>query len=435
MSRFIGDSEPVNEHILAMQPISIPGNKFWRLRRYRYFVGYALLVASSLLILSAFRQETQTDVALYSRVAANLMHGVMPYRDQPLEYPPYAILIFLMPQILNGGGYVFTFMALAFVVDWFVKLSLLVMSFRESRSLSVFWPLLLYCLAMPFTCNILLQRYDIFPAGICLLTVWLFCTGRYFLSGLILAIGIGVKVYPIIFLAPMFACSLRQGKAGRFGGGVTIGLCPLIIAAYFLPWWRFAEFQARRGLQVESLYASVLWLGKLLGLWNVKWEFIKAWFEVTGPLATAVLPYTRLVFALTVIFSVIFTSWAAGRYCFPNGATRTELPIARLSKLLFVPLLAFVGFNQVLSPQYMIWLMPMAVLASLEQDIMPILICSIATVMTPIIYPSLFGDYGDGLSLFETTILLIRDLILIVLWVQLIREIIRAIRPDHQRKS
>jgi hypothetical protein len=41
------------------------------------------------------------------------------------------------------------------------------------------------------------------------------------------------------------------------------------------------------------------------------------------------------------------------------------------------------------------------------------LLLSIATMLTPVIYPSFFGDYGRGLGLFETLVLLTRNSILI----------------------
>jgi hypothetical protein len=73
----------------------------------------------------------------------------------------------------------------------------------------------------------------------------------------------------------------------------------------------------------------------------------------------------------------------------------------------------------------MIWLLPLAALASLEGSLWaPCAIC-LATVLTPIFYPS--SDYGVGLSLMETLVLLIRNLILIAAWGSLIRESLRKI--------
>ena len=52
--------------------------------------------------------------------------------------------------------------------------------------------------------------------------------------------------------------------------------------------------------------------------------------------------------------------------------------------------------------------------------IKPILSILFVAVLTPIFYPSLFGDYYTGLSLFETAILVVRNLVLVAALAMLI---------------
>lgn len=394
------------------------------------------MVVSSLFFIPVLNAGNQGDVGLYQSIADDLFNGKLPYRDRTVEYPPYAILIFLLPRIFGEDNYLDGFMAFAFVADWLVKLLLFFIGLRRSNTVKALVPLLFYCVAIPFLRFLFLQRYDIFPALICVASVWLYCSNRNYLCGLAIAVGIGVKLYPAVFVPPLFVLSMRQHKGRQFMAGLALGLLPMALLSVFLPWWRFAEFQAARGLQVESLYASVLWLGKLLGLNAAKWEYVRSWFEVGGPAASAVLPWARMMFIGALGISTIVAVWAGAKIPESRGnrheetrSLKSEIRDRRseidqrlltsspmLCRLLLLPLLAFIAFNQVLSPQYMIWLLPLATLTSLGGNLTPALMIVIATMLTPIIFPSLHGDYGSGLDLFETSVLLARNLMLVVTW-------------------
>jgi hypothetical protein len=396
--------------------------------RHVFGIAYGLMAISSLFLLPALNADMQGDLYHYRGIANAYLSGALPYRDQVMEYPPYVFPIFLIPRIFGNDNYFEGFVALALAADWLVKLLLFSLGLRQSKTLRALWPLLLYCAAIPFLRFFFLQRYDIFPALICLAALWLFCSQRYFLCGLAVAIGIGVKLYPALFVLPLFILAFRQNKSKPFILGLTVGLAPILLLSFYLPWWRFAQFQADRGLQVESLYASVLWLGNLLSFFHMNWIYTKFWYEVQGSPATALLTWSRLLFAGTVLISVAATVRAT--WC-PERPSFSEL-----TRILFLPLLAFVAFNQVLSPQYMIWLMPLAALTIFDgKRWLSFAIC-LATMLTPIIYPSLHGDYGSGLDLFETIVLLLRNLTLLVAWICLFREIlqkcnfrIRRLRP------
>ena len=223
-------------------------------------------------------------------------------------------------------------------------------------------------------------------------------------------------MYPAVFVPAFFVLSLRDRRAGRFLSGLIGGLLPIALLSFMLPWWRFAQFHGSRGLQCESIYSSVLWLFHGLGLARVKWVFVKAWFELQGLLPLQVLPWARLLFIASVLLSMTISGLIAAHWAKPS--------LSKLARLLLIPLLAFVAFNQVLSPQYMIWILPFAALASFEGPMLSPLLCVGAVMLTPAIYPSLYGDYHCGLCLFETVILLARNLFLILAWALFVIELI-----------
>jgi len=379
---------------------------------YRSFIAYGTIIVSSLFLIPKSDVAMQGDVSVYLGVVNDLFNGALPYRDHVLEYPPYAIPIFLLPRIFGEGNYLIAFLSLAFIADWLVKLSLLLSGFRESKTVRGLSPIMLYCAAVPFIQFFYLQRYDIWPALLCLIAIWLFCSGRYMISGLAFSFGIGVKLYPILFVPPLLVLALRQGKVKKFTVGLVLGLLPVVVLSFWLPWWEFAAFQTNRGLQVESLYASLLWLGKLIGVASVDWSYVNKWYEVKGPLATAVLPWARCLFLIGVGGSTVAAVRVAYRL--------QKISPPQIARLLLIPLLAFVALNPVLSPQYMIWLLTLAALASLEGSLWVSCSICLATVLTPIFYPS--SNYGVGITLMETLVLVIRNLILIAAWGSLIHD-------------
>jgi hypothetical protein len=151
---------------------------------------------------------------------------------------------------------------------------------------------------------------------------------------------------------------------------------------------------------------------------NIDWSYVNKWYEVKGVLATAVLPWARGLFIFGVGGSTLIASWVAFRF--------QKMNAPQIARLLLIPLLAFVALNQILSPQYMIWLLSLAALASLEGTHWVPGGIALATMLTPIFYPS--ADYGIGLNLPETLVLVVRNLILIAVWISLIRGSFRSIR-------
>lgn len=394
--------------------------------RHIFFIAYAIIIISSLSLVPSFNSDMQGDVKVYQGLADDLFAGKLPYRDHVLEYPPYVIPIFLLPRIFGEDNYLEAFMSLAFLGDCAIKWFLFYLGIKMAGGLRSLLPLLCYSAAVPFIHFFYLQRYDILPALISLAAIWLFSSKRHFASGLAVAAGIGVKLYPLLFVPPLLVLALRQGKGKRFLAGLTLGLLPIVLLSFWLPWWRFAAFQTARGLQVESLYSSIIWLGKLLGATEAHWKYTYKWYEVHGPMASAILPWARGLFILGVGGSTLVSIRAASKF-------QTN-SVPQIARLLLIPLLPFVALNQVFSPQYLIWLLPLAALASLEGTPWRFCAVSLAAFLTPLFYP--VPEYYDGgLNLAQTTMLLIRNLVLITVWILLLWELFRETRPPETRTA
>ena len=363
----------------------------------------------------------QGDLRHYQNIAQDIFDGKLPYRDIFIEYPPYAIIFFILPRLFGGyDAYPTIFMITILIGDWLIKASLLIIGLRNSKTLRGLLPVVFFALSVPAIRFFYLQRYDIWPALITVVAIWSFTCQRYVWAGIAIAFGVGLKLYPAVFIPALLIFAMRRKKEKGFLIGLFVGLLPIITVSIFLPWWRFAEIQGTRGLQVESLYASLLWMGHLCHLFQLQWSWTKAWLEIKGVSVSYVLPWARVIFFSMVMGCSGLSGYIAGRLPPLLLNEKNRVSVAKLSRLLLIPMVAFVIFNMVLSPQYLIWLLPLAAIASLEGSIWSVILIPLAMLLTPIFFPT--NDYLTGLNLSETAILLLRNVMLIVSLILLLYE-------------
>ncbi len=376
---------------------------------------WALLALSAVSLLPSVLNSTDGDCHVYRAAVEALFSGRLPYRDAPLEYPPYALPFFILPHWMSSSpdGYHKWFAAEMLLVDLMLKGLLLTEGKRLFRGWRTLLPCALFTLDGWFQMNLYLKRYDLVPAALTLVSVAALSRGRALASGGALAAGIGLKLYPAVLLLPFLVVAGRWGRGRRFALGVAAGLAPLALLAAFFPWWRFAAFHAGRGLQAESLAGSIIWwLHRTFGL-AASWDKLRAWTEVGGPAAAAVLLATKLLFATMVVSSVAVATLRASREPAPE--------LTRFARLLLLPLLAFIVFNNVLSPQFAIWYFPLVALAATEGSLAAPLLLVLATAVIPFFWPSTEYQRG-GLGLARASLLLFRNLLFVAAWWLLFRE-------------
>src|SRR5437899_10359493 len=69
--------------------------------RNLFWAAAVLFLGSAIPMAFVVGDQTHGDVRLYHRVENGVRRHIMPYRDQALEYPPYAIPIFLVPGLFG----------------------------------------------------------------------------------------------------------------------------------------------------------------------------------------------------------------------------------------------------------------------------------------------------------------------------------------------
>jgi hypothetical protein len=267
-----------------------------------------------------------------------------------------------------------------------------------------------------------LRRFDAIPAALTVIALVAAGRGKALSAGLALAAGALTKLFPILIAPVLLASALRTRTVRPFALGACLGATPALTLLIVWPWWRFAQLHTTRGLQVESLAASLLWLGRHLAGWDLRWVNAAASYEIHGRMATLVLPWSRAAWATATVVSTTAAAWSVSK-------EQMDSPTA-LARSALLPVIAFVAWSPVLSPQFMVWLQVLAAMALLENRRLIPTVLLVSAAATPMIYPC--GSYRGGLDLARTALLVARNLTLVIGWGLLMREAVRPRRRGEE---
>ena len=354
------------------------------------------------------------------------------YGEHVFEYPPYALIWFLAPYGWSPDDaerFRFAFGLQIWLFDAVIKAVLLWRGIRGRQGVPDLIPFLVYSLGSAALGHLLLMKYDAVPAALALAGVLAVCGGRPFLGGAVTALAAGSKAYPALFIPILAVVAWRHSRQQfrRFAIGVGVAAGPLLLLALWLPWWNFASFHRARGLEVGSLAASIVWALHFLGV-DASWSLIGTSNEVGGPLADRLLAPARAIWVLYTLAALGVAVATALRQVrlkadTTNGGSTTAP--AEVAALLLLPLVPFVATNTVFSPQFHLWLIPLAALVLERRDTLPraavraAWVIFIATMIVPTFYPS--REYTLGLGLWRTVALLIRNGLLLYAAICLVR--------------
>ena len=231
---------------------------------------------------------------------------------------------------------------------------------------------------------------------------------RPVLAGALIGLGVAAKLFPLLLLVPLAIVGLRTGRLREVGrtaiAAVVTWLIVNLPVLVLFPrgWSEFFRLNTRRGDDMDSLYNVVKsftgWRGfdPQLGFWQ---------------------PPT----VLNTVSAVLFGLCCVGiTYV---ALTAKQRP--RLAQVVFLVVAAFLLTNKVWSPQFSLWLVPLAVLALPHRRILLAWMTIDSLVWIPrMMY--LYGEQNRGLpeQWFTVTVLL-RDIAVIALCALVIRQIYR----------
>jgi hypothetical protein len=305
---------------------------------------------SSLMVIS--QQELLHSMQQWN-LPSGLIHFVaaqrsnQPYHALPYEYPWPALIPFSLGLVVPTPWYRY-----AFAIAMLLLIGSLYLTLLRWRSRSSALAYSLYLLVGGWTTAV--ARFDLIPAALTLFAVICAERKRWNWAFVCLALATFLKFYPAVLLVP-FSLALQQERQGKWYAwrrwqplAVFGGVCLLIIGTSLLlsvagtltP----LVFFTNRPVQIESLSASILWVFSLLGKTSLTYVYTFGSINVLGALASNIL--SRMIQAL--IASLAYTWWLQWR-------RHLDLAMTCLLTLLTV-----IVTNKVFSPQYLIWVIPLA---------------------------------------------------------------------------
>jgi len=435
---------------------------------------------------------TDCDLDVYYRYAQTGRAGSLErvYAAHDIEYPPLAVLLFLGTDAVSralpdcsplgalSGKYQATDPSLNFRVAYRLEMALVAFAVlggllvllrgwqtgdnRQDRCERV----LTFTLGLALLSRVAFDRLDLFLSALVLLALGVLIRGRWPMwSLLVLALAVVFKVVPIalapiwvIGSVPVALLANRNGPGGWrqlllsvAGRGLTLAGLVLLI---FLPFYLlvgsralvFFTYHKDRGIEIESTYAAVL--GTLKHTTGHELAVVSGHggCDLVSPLTpvlTQMAPFALgvlLLGAIGLFLAVLLRAVPAGPSAVGAPNHLAAAHPALFTGFLIVFVLVFLLANKVFSPQFVLWLLPLAPLVPLGRRPRRFFQTGFLGVclLTHFIYPrylekSLYGQTPgssvcNGPTLFGAFLLDARTLLLLALLVGLTVQMVRRVR-------
>jgi Glycosyltransferase family 87 len=386
----------------------------------------AVVVASALFgfsfyaLISWIEHGQLSDVPVYIHYVALMRHGAVPYRDFKFEYPPAALPAMLLPSYMSWS-YATSFAVLMGVCGGAcIAVSASALAAVDATAERT-WAALLAIGVSPLVLGSLFDtRFDLWPTLLALGALAALVRQRPLVSGALLGLGFAAKLWPAVLL-PLGVVHLWR-RRGETGALAFVAAFLLVSAACFLPFAvlgpdglraMFAD-QLDRPLQVESLGAAVLMAAQHLGMRPLTTVSTHGAQALSGRGAGLAADLSTVLEVAAVV--VIWIVFARRRH-----AEGEAVLIAAAAAVA-----ALVAFDRVLSPQYLIWLVPFVFLVRGVRGIVAGGLLFLALGLTQTWFPGHYWSLALGHAAPWSWYLLARDLALVALAGVLLLELSRA---------
>lgn len=289
-----------------------------------------------------YQAHCYTDIyPLY--FAEGLNNGQVPYLDHHVEYPV------IIGAVMQGAAWLVRSISNPFArgLQYFdVTVGILAVFLVAGVLCTAYcagpqkrWTALLVAFSPALILSAFIN-WDLIAMGLMMMALAAWAARKPVLAGVLLGLAVATKFYPVVVLWPLFLLCLRAGRlrafwaaAGSAAAAWLVVNLPFLIVAPS-GWATFYLYSSQRGAD-----------------WGCIWFFFQYLrLPVVG---------TYSVHSLNLIWAGLFLLACAAIGLLALAAPRRP----RLAQLIFLTTAAFLLCNKVWSPQYVVWLVPLVVLA------------------------------------------------------------------------
>jgi hypothetical protein len=351
-------------------------------------VGALLLLCAgwaATLWVAPFSDERVNDLFVYREFAAPVLGGALPYRDVLFEYPPLAVGAIVLPGLAGTAEDLFrtAFAGWTLLLAGATVLLCGALALRTGGSRT---RALVAAASFPLLLGALVRtHFDLAPVVLMLAGLVLLLDRRPRSAMAVLGLAAMTKGFPIVAAAPALAW-----VATRHDRRTTLASVSALVAAVALPALvalalspagtrEAIDYHLERPVQVESLPAAGAVLLDALGAGEAHSVQSHRSDGLEHPAASAL-----TAVALTLMLATVAAAAAAATRA--AGGPR-DLVLAALTAVL-----AFAALGKVLSPQYLLWLVPLGALAFAWRMHALALALAAAAILTQLEFPARYFD-------------------------------------------
>jgi hypothetical protein len=332
-----------------------------------------------------------SDIGLYQDYARQFARGLHPYSDVRVEYPPLAIPLMSLAQWLGAWvDYSDAFAGEMIVLCVAAALVSTAAAVRLSQGfagpiVAAFAFAFVTLLAGPIVAN----RFDVAVALD--IALFAYCVSRrwWMRAAAVLGIGFALKLTPAMLLPLIFLLAPKPKQivlAGlSFFVAATLPFLPYLVRSPRSLLYIF-KYHTGRPLQIESLYATPYLLGHALAGWGAAVGNSHGSQSMIGA-GTGTLASLSLWIMMACVAAFYLLLWRRRKQL---RASLGDVPAAALALVLL-----FVCTSKVLSPQFLIWSLPLVALviaAGTAGIRMAGCLLASAVLLTQMVFPARYWD-------------------------------------------
>ena len=327
--------------------------------------------------------ERVNDLFVYRTFAEPFLSGALPYRDIPFEYPPLAAPVIALPGVLGTGEESFRWAYAAWTLLGAAAVVVLCGALARATGGDPRRAMLAAALA-PLLCGALLRtHFDLFPVALLLGGLLLVVRDQPRPGFAVLGLGAMTKAFPLVAVPVALAWLVARDRREAV---LAAGACALVMGAIAAAAAASSpvgaadavRYHLERPAQIESSPALVLLALDAAGLGEATSVASHRSDGLVHPASDAITAIFGAAFVALVLLLCVWARRAAGS---------RELVLAALAATV-----GFALFGKVLSPQFVIWVLPLGALAFAWRAHALAVAVALAALLTQLEFPARYLD-------------------------------------------